>query len=80
MKLSNLCLMFSILVGLSVSTLARANSGDFICHETGWLKGENNSKLIQEFLNQNCDKTKPFSMSTGSIEAYENDRVCCIQK
>ena len=55
-------------------------AGSYTCVEL--ISPDNTAEGISSFLENNCDKTKPFSESTspGTNDTSSYDHVCCIHK
>jgi hypothetical protein len=61
----------------STVAMADANSGKYVCTET------HNTAIdaIQIWLNQTCDTSLPFSISTTATDGAGRDQfACCIGK
>jgi hypothetical protein len=73
---------FAWVVFLFAASSAVAATGDYIC-STSSAAGtsvDDQTTFIQNFLNQKCDKTKPFSLSAPAGQTWADVIACCIQK
>jgi hypothetical protein len=55
-----------------------ANSGEFICSKQNEQFFNDKNKNVQNYLNENCDPTRSFSMDTRAHG--HGGLICCIAK
>ena len=54
-------------------------SGNYACASFGYYSNIP-TDLVQNWLNENCDKTKPFSIAISDGPGESATEACCIQK